>query len=58
MIKDVSRTKEISDKFPSTPIILTPKQIKEDRVWAEELRRDSTYKFGMSEIIARDCYVD
>ena len=58
MIIDVSKTKEISDKLPSTPIILTPEQIREDMIWAEETRRETRYKFAMSEINSRDVYVD
>ncbi len=56
MVEVINKTKELSDKIPATPIIMTSKQIDEDMSWAENLKRDSTYKQRMSEISAREWY--
>jgi len=56
MVEVINKTKELSDKMPSTPIIMTPEQIEEDISWAENLKRDSTYKQKMSEISSREWY--
>lgn len=56
MIKEVSKTKELSNKVSSTPIIMTPEQIDEDFEFAQRLHEDYLTKSAGSSINSKDWY--